>query len=84
MMRSLFGSLIIALMLSLVVSCGSSADSELVEALSWVPADESHFTFDNWNQINEDFGWTAEEYYAEEWIPYPYDDYTGEEIPSEL
>ena len=48
-----------ALSLTTLFSCGSG-DSELREALSWAPDSSIMVGFDNWNVINDNYGFTTE------------------------
>ncbi len=63
-------------------SCSENGKKNLEEALSWSAGDE--IAFDDWEQINADFGWTKEEFYSQEWVPRTVDVTTGETIPGEL
>jgi hypothetical protein len=80
MKRYLCGLLLIAA--AFFSSCSENENKELEEALSW-SADDG-IAFDNWKQINADFGWTKEEFYSQEWVPRPVDVVTGKEIPGEV
>ncbi len=63
-------------------SCSGSGKNHLEEALSWSAGDG--IAFDNWEQVNADFGWTKEEFYSQDWVPRTIDVATGEEIPEEI
>lgn len=62
-------------------ACNGTNQSDLDEALSWSCGDD--FLYDNWTQINADFGWDKESLLALEWVPNPINNATGQEISSE-
>src|ERR1041385_6440856 len=72
--------LLSSLILVFFSSCSNSGQSDLEEALSWSHGND--FAYDNWTQINKDFGWDKESFLSLKWMPHPVND-MGEEVPEE-
>jgi hypothetical protein len=64
-----------------ISACNNPRRDDLEEALSWSYTGD--FTYDNWTQINADFGWNRDTFLSMNWMPKPIDNMTGDVIPSE-